>query len=181
LRRAVDRVLAWIRVGMVAAFLTGGPLAAIGAGNWMYHAAVAESRAQAAQRHSVRAVLLEATPAAVFTMAATHWASQTWALARWQGTPAVPHTGEVLVAAGLRAGSAVTVWLDASGKLTAPPLQSGQITDRTVAAAAMMPAALALTLLAVLWLAHRIGDRRRLAAWDAAWSMVGPHWTRRGP
>ena len=32
LRRATDRALTWIRIGLLAAFLPGGPLAAIGAG-----------------------------------------------------------------------------------------------------------------------------------------------------
>lgn len=181
LRRATDRVVAWIRLGMIAAFLTGGPLAAIGVGTWMYHTATTEARAQAAQRHSVRAVLLEPTPPPVMTMGVTHWGDQAWGLARWKGAGAALRTGEVLAAAGLPAGSVVTVWLDASGKLTAPPLQPAQITDRTVAAVAAVPAVLALSLLTALWLAHRIADRRRLAAWDAAWSMVGPQWTRRGP
>ena len=40
--------MTWIRVGLLAAFLTGGPLAAIGAGQWMYHAGTAEARAQGA-------------------------------------------------------------------------------------------------------------------------------------
>ena len=59
LRRATDRAMIWIRLGLLAAFLAGGPLAAIGAGHWMYHAGMTEARAQAADRHSARAVLLE--------------------------------------------------------------------------------------------------------------------------
>jgi hypothetical protein len=35
---ATDRAMIWIRIGLLAAFLAGGPLAAIGAGHWMYHA-----------------------------------------------------------------------------------------------------------------------------------------------
>src|ERR1700720_838945 len=33
LRRATDRAVTWIRIGLLAAFLAGGPLAAIGAGH----------------------------------------------------------------------------------------------------------------------------------------------------
>jgi hypothetical protein len=62
-----------------------------------------------------------------------------------------------------------------------PPLQPGQIADRTVAVAALAPAVLAIAMLAALWLARRLVDRRRLADWDAAWSTIGPEWTRRGP
>lgn len=159
LRRATDRGMIWIRIGLLAAFLAGGPLAAIGAGNWMYHAGMTEARAQAADRHSARAVLLEpAGPPA--TTAAPGGVDQAQALAQWQGPGPAPRTGEVLATLGSPAGSAVTVWLDASGKLT------------TV---------LALSLLTALRLAQRLADRRRLAAWDAAWSRVGPQWTRRRP
>ena len=179
LRRATDRAMTWIRVAIVAAFLTGGPLAAIGAGHWIYRAAMTEARAQAADRHTARAVLLEPTPPAV-TMAAAPGGDQAWALARW-GTVHAPRTGEVLATWGSPAGSLVTVWLDSSGKLTGPPLQPGQITDRTITVVVFVPAVLALLLLTAWWLAQRLADRRRLAAWDAAWSMVGPQWTRRGP
>lgn len=106
---------------------------------------------------------------------------QARALAPWEGTGAAPRTGKVLATLGSPTGSVVTVWLDASGKLTGPPLQPAQITDRTIAVAALVPAVLALSLLTALWLAHRLADRRRLAAWDAAWSTVGPQWTRRRP
>ena len=55
LRRATDRAMTWIRTGLLAAFLVGGPLSAIGAGHWMY-AGMTEARAQIADRHSARAV-----------------------------------------------------------------------------------------------------------------------------
>ena len=180
LRRATDRAMTWIRIGMVAAFLTGGPLAAIGAGHWMYRAAMTEASAQAADRHSARAVLLEPTPPAV-TMDAAPGGDRAWALAQWEGPGHTPRTGEVLATRGSPAGSLVTVWLDASGKLTGPPLRPGQITDRTITVAVFVPAVLALSLLTAWWLAQRLADRRRLAAWEAAWSTVGPQWTRRRP
>jgi hypothetical protein len=114
------------------------------------------------------------------TTAAPGGDDQARALAQWQGPGPAPRTGEVLAASGSPAGSTVTVWLDA-GKLTRPPLQPGQITDRTITVAALAPAVLALSLVTALWLAQHLADRRRLAAWDAAWSRVGPQWTRRKP
>ena len=146
----------------------------------MYHAGMTEARAQAADRHSARAVLLEpAGPPA--TTAAPGGDDQARALAQWQGPGPAPRTGEVLATSGSPAGSAVTVWLDASGKLTRPPLQPGQVTDRAITVAAVAPAVLTLSLLTALLIAQRLADRRRLAAWDAAWSTVGPQWTRRRP
>jgi len=101
LRRATGRAKTWIRVGLLAAFLAGGPLAAIGAGHWMYHAETAEARAQAADRHSTRAVLLEPAPPPV-TMAAARGGDQAQALARRQCPGAAPRTGELLAASGSR-------------------------------------------------------------------------------
>jgi hypothetical protein len=86
-------------------------------------------------------------------------------LAQWQGPGSTPRTGEILATSGSPAGSAVTVWLDASGELTRPPLQPGQVTDRAITVAAVAPAVLALSLLTALRLAQRLADRRRLAAW----------------
>jgi hypothetical protein len=146
----------------------------------MYHAGMTEARAQAADRHSARAVLLEPAGPPV-TTAAPGGDDQARARARWQGPGTAPRTGEVLATSGSPAGSTVTVWLDASGKLTGPPLQPAQITDRIIVVAVLAPAVLALSLLTALRLAQRLADRRRLAAWDAAWSTVGPQWTRRRP
>ena len=143
LRRATDRAVTWIRVGLLAAFLAGGPLAAIGAGHWMYHAGMTEARAQAAGRHSARAVLLEPAGPPV-TTAASSGDDQARALAQWQGPGPAPRTGEVLATLGSPAGSAVTVWLDASGKLT-------RMTRQTPGATGQRPC-------------------DRWAAWRAAWS-----------
>jgi hypothetical protein len=40
LRRATDRAEAWIRVGLLGVFLIAGPMAALGAGHWAYHAGI---------------------------------------------------------------------------------------------------------------------------------------------
>ena len=125
------------------------------------------------------AVLLEPARPPV-TTAAPGGDDQARALAQWQGPGAAPRTGEVFATLGSPAGSAVTVWLDASGKLTRPPLQpsQGHGSDHR---GHRTRAVLALSLLTALRLAQRLADRRRLAAWDVAWSRVGPQWTRRRP
>ncbi len=50
-----------------------------------------------------------------------------------------------------------------------------------VPAAVMTLAAMALALLAVLRVALAFLSRRRLAAWETAWSRVGPQWSKRRP
>jgi hypothetical protein len=102
LRRATDRAETLIRVGLLGIFLIAGPMAALGAGHWAYHAA------------------------------------------RGEGTGPSARTDEVL-------------------------------------AAVMTLAAMALALLVVLRLALALLSRRRLAAWEMAWSKVGPQWSKRRP
>jgi hypothetical protein len=54
LRRATDRAEAWIRVGLLAVFLIAGPMAALSAGHWAYHAGTTAARVPAAPTHSGR-------------------------------------------------------------------------------------------------------------------------------
>jgi hypothetical protein len=86
-------------------------------------------------------------------------------------------SGQVLAPAGAHAGSAVKVWVDASGAATGPP------PDHRVIAGDVCMAAVATCLVASLLvlgsnaLARRALDRRRMRAWDAEWRAVGPMWS----
>ncbi len=51
------------------------------------------------------------------------------------------------------------------------------ITARTIGAGTLTLIGLAVLLLG-LARAARLLDRRRLAAWEAAWTRIGPQWTR---
>ena len=54
LRRATDRAEAWIRVALLGIFLIAGPIAALDAGHWAYHAGITVARAPAALSHRVK-------------------------------------------------------------------------------------------------------------------------------
>jgi hypothetical protein len=141
LRRATDRAEAWIRVGLLAVFLIAGPMAALAAGHWAYHAGITAALVPAAPTHRVKPAALRQAP----TIADLPRVGQGGrAGARWKGTGPSARTGEVL-------------------------------------AAVMTLAAMALALLAVLRLALAFLSRRRLAAWETAWSRVGPQWSKRRP
>jgi DMSO/TMAO reductase YedYZ heme-binding membrane subunit len=73
----------------------------------------------------------------------------------------------------------VTVWLDASGRVISPP-GPGQVASDAALAAVMTLVAVALASRAALQLTRRFLNRRRLAAWEAAWSAIGPQWRRHG-
>jgi hypothetical protein len=141
LRRATDRAEAWIRAGLLAVFLIAGPMAALSAGHWAYHAGTTAARVPAAPAHRVK-------PAA------------------FQQAPTI--TDPPRVGQGGRAGP--------RREGTGPSARTGE-----VLAAVMTLAAMALALLAVLRLALAFLSRRRLAAWETAWSRVGPQWSKRRP
>ena len=80
---------------------------------------------------------------------------------------------------GTAAGARIPVWLDRSGQPVAPP--AGQVAmivnALAVGAAAAGGAAIALL---ISGRRRRLAlDRRRLAAWESAWSLTGPRWTTR--
>jgi hypothetical protein len=141
LRRATDRAEAWIRAGLLGVFLVAGPIAALDAGHWAYHAGSTVARGPAAPAHRVR-------------------------LPTSRQAPAI--TGRLRVVPGGRAGARVAG--------TGSSARTGE-----VLAAVVTLAAVALALLAVLRLTLGILGRRRLAAWETAWSAVGPRWSRRRP
>jgi hypothetical protein len=177
LRRASDRAEAWVRLAVLAAFLAGAPLVATMAADWVHHAATTESVTEAGQRHAVRAVV-QSSPV---LPPRTFGIDQAWVRAQWETPGGDPRSGVIVASPGTRAGTVVTLWLDSAGKPTGAPLQPGQVTARTIAAGVLAPAILALALLTVQSAARRRRDRRRLAAWDAAWSMQEPLWTKRRP
>lgn len=180
LRRASDRAEAWIRVGLLAVYLIAGPMAAHAAAGWVHRSGAPERAAGAARVHAVKAVLLQPAPA-IHAGAAPDPAGQVWVPARW-ASPGVPAgSGEVLAPRGSPAGSEVTVWLTASGQVTSPP-DRGRSAGETVPAVPIGMIGLVvvgLALLAVLRLIQRFLNWRRMAAWEAAWSAIGPRWTGR--
>jgi hypothetical protein len=141
LRRATDRAEAWIRAGLLGVFLIAGPIVALDAGHWAYHAGSAAARGPAAPAHRVRPPADRQAPAITGLL---RGGPDGRAGARAAGTGSSARTGEVLVVV-------------------------------------MTLAAVALALLAVLRLIRALLGRRRLAAWETAWSTVGPQWSRRRP
>ena len=80
---------------------------------------------------------------------------------------------------GATAGTRIPVWLDRSGQPVVPP--GGQVAMIVNALAlAFAAVAGASTALLICYALCRLAlDRRRLAAWESAWSLTGPRWTTR--
>ena len=172
LRRASDRAEAWIRAGLLVILLIAGPMAAVAAGQW---AARAAGTGTSVQPHAVQAVLLQPVTAPAGQAVAVQ-GTQVWVRARWESAGGSARIGEVPAPAGAAAGTAVTVWLNAAGRVTSPPYKGG-FAFAAVLAAMTTLAVTAFALLTVLRLVQRFLNWRRLAAWETAWRATGPRWT----
>lgn len=177
LRRRSDILEAWLLPAAIAAFLVLGPIIAVVTVAWE-HADVAAARHAQLSWHRVDAVLLQAVPGPEMSdNGANSWLAAT--PARWT-VNGRPYKGDVPAAAGSRAGSVVSVWLDRAGKVQAPPLTAAQLGDRAVTGMSTALAILAMLLAGLAWLGKRALDKRRLASWETAWLAVGPRWSHQG-
>jgi hypothetical protein len=100
-------------------------------------------------------------------------------LARWRAPDGQARTGRIPVGVGLAAGRTVRLWVDPAGSPVGPPTNHRLKVANGATAAVIATAALGMVLLCLAWAGRWALDRRRLAAWEAAWAAVGPHWTKR--
>ncbi|MGD0375006.1 MAG: hypothetical protein ABSB01_10555 [Streptosporangiaceae bacterium] len=174
LRRGIDRLQTAVTLGLCALFLISAPLLATAAWRWTHQASLAQQRAEQGW-HQVSAVTLQSTPPA--DQYASQW-QDTAVLASWAAPSGIKRVGEILVPAPLAAGQRVRIWVNGSGWQTGPPLSPSQLTTRAIGVAALAPILLAGALLSIGWLARWLLNRRKLADWEAAWTLVEPQWTK---
>jgi len=173
LRRVSDRIESWFVLALIMAFLPVAALGTVWTAEWV-HASGAREVAAGSSLRPVTAVLTRTVPGAAAPVAGT---ALVWAPADWMANGATHH-GNVPAAPGTTARSRVSIWVDSAGMAESPPLTAGQLCARVTLTAVAVPCFVALG----LWLIWRglrfLLDRRRLAAWSQAWSLVGPQWTR---
>ena len=177
LRRRTDRIEAWISAALLAVFLIGAPLSCTSIGRWMYQGGLREQRAQQSW-HRTPAVLLQTAPALPSYQYRLSWRNTAAVPARWSGPDGQQRSGEVPAPLGSRAGQRVQVWVDGSGRPTGPPLLGSDLTRRVIGAEVLAAVALGVLLFSLACSARWLLNRRRLAAWEAAWASIGPRWTR---
>ena len=174
LRRAADRAETAVLALLVAAFLIGGPFAALAAGAWMHGTARQAQLAQKASQRQVTAVVL-AVAAPVADGGQLAWEAQ----ARWRAPGGREVTHEVPVRPDTPVGATLQVWTDRSGDLTTGPLLDSQVASETAAGEELGVLASASVLTVAGALALWALNKRRMAAWDADWQATGPRWTTR--
>jgi len=172
LRRRIDRIAACLAALLMAVFLIGAPMLSMAAVRWVGHAAAAGQRAARSWRQ-VPAVLPRGAP----LLAVGEVFSTSWVPARWTAPDGQERAGRIPVSSRLAAGRTVRLWVDTAGSPTGLPPSHGAAVASEALAAAFASVALG----AVLWWLAGAGrwvlDRRRLAAWEAAWAAIGPQWT----
>jgi hypothetical protein len=173
LRRPVDRIEGAVLVAFSAAFLMAIVVASIlGA-----HTYLSQRAASAGLRPAV-AVLIQAGPfygsTAQFGRAEAHWRGPGGG--EQSGVLTTATTPDII---GATAGARIPVWLDRAGQPVAPPVGQVTMIVNALAVGAAVAGGAGIALLISYALCRLALDRRRLAAWESAWSLTGPRWTTR--
>ena len=172
LRRRTDKIAAGLGALLVTVFLIGAPILSMAAARWAGHAAATAQRAARSWRQ-VPAVLLRGAP-----LPAVGWMfGSSWVPARWTAPDGHERAGRILVSTGLATDRTVRLWVDAAGSPTGAPPSYGAPVASEALAAAVATVVLGIVVWSLAGAGRWMLDRRRLAAWEAAWAAVGPQWT----
>jgi hypothetical protein len=175
LRRRVDAVEAWVVLGAWLVTLAAGVLAGLTATG-----AVEDGLArERAEWREVVALVTDKVPGTASDHSARTSGEKVWGKVRWTAPDGTRHTGQVRVAPGSAAGTAVTVWTDPHGHLVTRPPTPSQARLRS----ALIGALVGLSTAAVPFAAGRVLcgrlERRRMSQWDEEWARFGPRWGRK--
>ena len=169
LRRTSDRVEGAAVVILLASLIAAAVATSLAGAN-IYRS----ERAAAAGLRPVAAVLTENGP----TDALSGFGQ---VMARWRAPDGRERSGLLTADTAPSiwnafAGSGVRVWVTRSGDPVVPLDQAAMILI-----ALLVPlwgtVGAAFVLILSYWLCRRALDRRRLAAWESDWALVGPRWT----
>jgi hypothetical protein len=176
LRRRTDRIATWLAAQFLVVVLIGVPLSGVLAFTWAGRAGAAELRAERSWRE-VPAVLLRSVP--VSGSVAGSVFGYSWVPARWTAPDGRVRSGDIPVEVGLSAGRTVPMWVDATGTPTDVPLTHRAVLARAAPAATVAAHLQLIVLFCLAAVGRWLLERRRLADWELAWSIVGPQWTKR--
>lgn len=175
LERRSDRLESGLRLLVMAVLVVGLPMVGWIAGSTSYGHYSQLRAAQLAARHPVRAQLVSDAQ-----VGGDRFTGQTrrWAPVRWNDRQGA-HVAEASVEVWQHKGSTATVWLDARGNVTSPPVTQ----DRAAAVGVVVGLATAIGVAAIVggaWKSVRVSlDRCRSARWDREWELVEPSWSGR--
>lgn len=176
LRRRSDVVEAWAVLVVAVLLLVVAPLTGVAAGLRAHDQAQDIARAQSADRHHVRAVVLGSVDARLPTVRGDHDHPYR-AEVRWTEPGGTTRTASARVPAGTRADDVVTVWFDGRGRSVAPPSNDVAVWQRSVTIGLCAAGGTAWMVLLGRRVERRIALRHRLGEWEREWARTGPRWT----
>ena len=174
--RGTDRfedLVAWL----LTSCAVGVVLLAVVVGRLGHEHTLARSLEENAIRTPAHATLMEDVDGAVLT----DGARPRTVMAHWTAPDAHEVEGRVVVSTRHRAGDAVAVWTDRTGRLVPAPItaRSAAVVGWTWGVAVVLGG---WAVLALLWSAVRAWTAHRNAAsWAQEWALVEPTWSGRVP
>ncbi|MDI3408968.1 Rv1733c family protein [Streptomyces cavernicola] len=177
LRRRSDRIQARVGRALSVAVLTLAPLSAALVGGTVHDSLRKTAEEQTRTGHRTTAVLLRDAPRHLEPGSEEAQHVRYPVKVRFVAPDGTPSTGTAHAHPGAVADSTVQVWSDATGTITEPPLDSGEIRLRAVSWAAGAGGAVVLSGVVIHTVFGRFLDRHRMQEWERAWSAVAPGWT----
>ncbi|MDX3347311.1 hypothetical protein PV368_17990 [Streptomyces sp. ME02-6979A] len=178
LRRRSDVVEAWTKVLVALLLFVAAPALGAATALWGHGQAQAIVAEQRAERHHVRATVVDRTPGTLSTgeLGGQHTYRAT---VHWKAPDGTEKSTTARVPADTRHGDTVDVWLDSRGQSVPPPSDSAEIWQHSATIGSFTTIGTVLTVL----LAHRavraVAMRHRMAEWDRDWALTEPQWTHR--
>jgi hypothetical protein len=176
LLRRSDVVEAWTVPAVAGLVCVGASLVGTAAARWARGEAAAGAAQQRAERHRVRAEVVERAAGAL----PSSRSGARRATVRRPEPGGGRHTADARVPADARRGDAVHVWPDSRGRGVAPPVDGSSVGQHSIGTGVCAAGgAAAVVLLAHRTAPRRVAPRRRLAERERAWARTEPRWTRR--
>ncbi len=169
LARGSDRFEALLLKLVILAALLAVPVAAA-AGSANHGRQVAAAAVDSAGRQATTAYLLKAAPVRIVDSESVGTDDPTTE-ATWTDSRGVRHTGGVLATPGSPAGTAVPIWIDARGDLTAAPRTASTAVFDSVLVGLWLWFAVVGSLVLLHRVVRLMLDRHRYAAWERAWAV----------
>lgn len=171
LKRPSDVAEAWTSVAVAAMLLLTVPTVGVAA------AAAGERSAldQARGLHGTTAQLVEDVPASAVRFSGAATEDNVEGTVRLTTPSGTSRSGTALVAAGSKAGSSTTVWLDDAGRIRPAPPTPAQARSQGAAIGAAAGAGVCGLVLGGWWVARVRLDAHRRARWDRAWAEFDAH------
>ncbi|WP_345380051.1 Rv1733c family protein [Pseudonocardia yuanmonensis] len=171
----IESAASWV-LGVLGLVLVA---AAVLTGLQLHGNGIDQARADAVNRISVGATLLQPVESAVGADAAAG-AMQVTAPAAWVAPDGTPRTGTVPVLGSQPAGSTVPVWVDrTSGAIAPPPVDELQAAVTAVVGALLVLMVGILALLGLRALVRARCAARNHTEWAREWALYEPLWSGR--